>query len=1234
EEEEKEEKKPKNLEEVMESLTKGKKGQGRFNKLILKNYFRDSSMMDKRAMMASMVRSVKPKQAYVMSDEEAVKAVRKKWGKTYCKDPDNLTDFDRKIMEVFKKDYAQIESSGSILGGMLKGAGPLLQKVMQGMPMEGVPDSLKMAIKDMKSNLLPIPEDYVKSVMNVIIDRSNGGIKKIEVERSLGAASVGQAFLCKIYGRKFKNGKEVVIKILRPDAKNHMEREKVLMRGYAQQTDKSGGMLETFEGQLAGYEKELDLTLESRNVDAGKIYEGQEKEVVSMGIDHTVEAGPGYMLAEKAEGITVDRYLEDIDKKIEQIRRQFFKSLGEGKGNEMTLDKKNSALLLKSNEELLKEIKRLEKRRDNVCKLCGIWVKEGMIKSGFYHADLHSGNMMITDEKVTVIDYGNAVQINEHQQKWISAMLAAASTGDVELFFQSFDSLLDGKEEEKFRAFYNDEKKRQLKEAFRDVLRMGDVTETGQRIMACFLKAQELGVKVPPAVYNFSQGQLRLMNTVDEMNGKIQSLKDTIRELGTMKNAGISANDSVNPLLLSAKKRDLAISQDLSRNGKDLIDQQIAELEGKTKEQLFKKMKDVDAKKKGALARFRNSIAADEVNVSVALDPAKATTFKPKAAAAFIRDGIKRIKEKYNINDEDCIDRKYEEKISYEQRLEEGKALIEQVLPLVSTAPSHIVLKAYMKGYYAQMWQDVANCRFEKMDEYIRYFEERLPLVFEVGAKLKEWEKAKEDGRSAKTLRRLEREFCDKYYQLKDMSEGDTTIFADVRKQMELDEEDPEEFRKEDEERRAELQGMFEDETDGEQLRAAYDKLRETQKALIRGEEQRDDIIMEEDDDAVVIDKKKTKADLEADKDKAMDGFMELYKKVGIRQLKRQRDLLYDENTTKVKSNSFLHVMGRVLSDPMLLVKTAWRVGGSVGWKIYRSESHAKSQLKLERELKRQKEEAEKRKQEEEREKAGEGKAKDDVKLPDPDDREYTDLAEKAYNLLIKYYEKLNRNVPNFFPQDELESVMKQILRAEKDKKRKKPFGVDDIILEQQEKKEDPNADLPEEDSDEWDKLLLRASELLKDYYLKKTGVEPIGVKHDECVQVMRQIAKAKKENRLFTTNDIVLEKQDEQEEKKEDVKEDLIKNEDEKEDIKEEDKKEEEKEDKKEEKKDKKARKKKGYYADMTDEEKEYHELWREAYDMIQKRLFSASEYRNPSDDEVKIQIDILKAEREKNKK
>ena len=354
-----------------DSVQSGESGLGLFTKLVFEQYFTGVDTLDKRSMIASMIRNAKPvgklldendkaldKDDPALATEELVN--RLKEGNLAPEELENITneverrakEKDRRIAEKERRHEAnekvKTEAMANYIGGMLKGAGPLFQKMMQGLPTEGIPEELKGAIQDMKSKLAPIPEEIVEAELNSIVENSHKQIKNIQVLKSLGAASVGQTFLCKIT-RSDGTEEEAAIKLLKPDVRNRMMREKQLMINCARLTDikqldkdnaerrekgknplpalkenEKGGMQVTYEGQLERIEEELDLTIEARNVELGSIYDREKEKgddkVVSMKLNTLIAPSTNSMVLEKAPGETIDSLLDRIKTEAQKIR--------------------------------------------------------------------------------------------------------------------------------------------------------------------------------------------------------------------------------------------------------------------------------------------------------------------------------------------------------------------------------------------------------------------------------------------------------------------------------------------------------------------------------------------------------------------------------------------------------------------------------------------------------------------------------------------------------------------------------------------------------------------------------------------------------------------------------------------------------------------------------------------------------------------------------------------------
>ncbi|MBQ1547926.1 MAG: hypothetical protein IIZ61_05990 [Lachnospiraceae bacterium] len=456
-----------------------------------------------------------------------------------------VVDLETKKKQKSKKNN---ELAGKYLSAILKGAGPLMQKMMQGMPSSSMSPEMQEALKDTKENLLPIPEDVVKAQLIAMVQSSGGKVTHIEVLHSLGAASVGQAFMCKFYGPAYPEGKEMVVKLLRPDVRNKIEREKEVMLKCARETDKTGGMYRTYKGTLNKIMEELDFNIEKENTVAGYIYEGKSDFLKTSKICEDIVPSSGYMVLEKIEGETVQSYADKIKKMQKELMSQF-------RGPDGNIVRSLHFSKQKDYEEarrkLTEQLSMIEKRQQYITDLASQWVEEGVYGSGFYHGDLHEGNIMINDDCATIIDYGNVTQLNPKQREYIMRMMAASAVGGqnqiaVDDFYHCFCKLLSDKS-----TLSNEENNAKLKETFREILNMGDgPVDAAARIAAALIKAQELGFELPASVSGFSNCQQRLANTVDTMKKLAESVRESIEILDIIPPGEIDKRqaEDLNPL--------------------------------------------------------------------------------------------------------------------------------------------------------------------------------------------------------------------------------------------------------------------------------------------------------------------------------------------------------------------------------------------------------------------------------------------------------------------------------------------------------------------------------------------------------------------------------------------------------------------------------------------------------------------------------------------------------------
>lgn len=502
---------------LKQNTTTGNEGQAKFLKEVLGHYFGNISSMDQRSVIAFMIREAKrtprPDERLALDDKDNTPAV----------------------------ELAIKESKESCLAGMFKGAGPLLQKTLQGIPSEGIPGLLKFAVEDMRSKLLPISKEYVEAQLHELVANSNGKINKIEITRSLGAASVGQAFLVKVYGPNM-DGVNHVVKILRPDAANRMEREKAIFEQCAKSVDgeNNNAMQITFGNTFQRINQELNFENEVANALKGKRHydttiAGSENDdhVHSMNVSNLTKTSKNVMLIELASGKTVDQDTTDIETELYDIMYPVYnftdtkKFKGTGGGSGMPIFFRNVI------EKISPLLAKAQKKQKYLITLAEKWLYESIFSAeGFYHGDLHAGNIMIDENGATVIDYGNATVLSKKQQENL-IMLVASSGGGLgvaDKFIAAFEALL-----------YEDNADAQVRERFerkrgdfglkvREILDMGDDSDAVLRMSVIAAEAQKMGFPMPTAIANYLQCQMRFKNTIEAYNNVITDMQNVLSD--------------------------------------------------------------------------------------------------------------------------------------------------------------------------------------------------------------------------------------------------------------------------------------------------------------------------------------------------------------------------------------------------------------------------------------------------------------------------------------------------------------------------------------------------------------------------------------------------------------------------------------------------------------------------------------------------------------------------------
>lgn len=473
---------------VGKGSTDTQNGYGKFMLEVMKSYFTGVDRIDQRSMLASLMRFGAMEEVLPTDSPETAKQ----------KEQNNLA---------------------RQLGALFKGAGPIMQKLMQQLGSSDLPPAFKAALQDMKCNLLPIPDEIVRSRLLDAVLSSNGDIKKITVDKSLGAASVGQSLLCTITDGQ-DNKRQTVVKLLRPDVDARMAREKEIFLAAA---GKVPGMRETYLGRLARLEEELDLRIEARNVRFGDVYDKPlvldkqtYTDVHSMRLDAAIPPAKDLMVLERAPGDTLANYMARTSERLEQLAAN---------PNASVEDR------IRSLREMNAFRAEILQKQEGVGHLAFKWVEEGMFKKGFYHGDLHAGNIMVdtaetNNRGITVIDFGNATQLGDKDRHRIMRMVYAATSNDTDLFLDNYRKLMAEENRPKF-----DELREKASEEISLILQKGESEDTGLRISAALVQMQNMGLELPAQIFNFSQCQMMLQGTMSDLNALIGRVDDARHQL-------------------------------------------------------------------------------------------------------------------------------------------------------------------------------------------------------------------------------------------------------------------------------------------------------------------------------------------------------------------------------------------------------------------------------------------------------------------------------------------------------------------------------------------------------------------------------------------------------------------------------------------------------------------------------------------------------------------------------
>jgi len=307
------------------------------------------------------------------------------------------------LREIFAGQFELPMNPGAdpSLLAILNESGPVLHKVLQLIAGQARSASFERFLDQFKSDIKPMSEGELMEVMGRAFKGGTSPYFKSLDLKPAAVASVGQVHFGQARATQLDRGESwVAVKFLRPGARAKAELEfNFLDQNFGQPQDRV--VRDLIDNLKESILAEFDFENEKMNLRAAEVYTKVGLRVPELIVEF--ESIPDVVVMTRAPG---------------------------------------------------KALHKLEKNSKNLCSLgyalsetLKIWFKEAIFGSGYFHADLHSGNLVaeaVTGLRLTLIDFGSAYHLSPSMQKGFLSLMIGVSIRDKKMIKKSIAPLSSG----------------------------------------------------------------------------------------------------------------------------------------------------------------------------------------------------------------------------------------------------------------------------------------------------------------------------------------------------------------------------------------------------------------------------------------------------------------------------------------------------------------------------------------------------------------------------------------------------------------------------------------------------------------------------------------------------------------------------------------------------------------------------------------------------------------------
>jgi predicted unusual protein kinase regulating ubiquinone biosynthesis (AarF/ABC1/UbiB family) len=263
---------------------------------------------------------------------------------------------------------------------VLQNSGPISQKLFQLIGRESNSPEMAKVLEALQANIQPVPRDEIVSVVE---SRTGKQMSEIfsDFSEPVSSGTVGQVH----YAVAKDTGEEVAVNVRRPGAMKAYQAEVSALKAVTRGTP-SEKFVEKVEVAVG---RELNFLQEALNLRSGEVYISEKKGISLAKIVDKFQPYEDFLVMKKAEGTKINKFVTQ---------------------------------------------KELLKRGEAMSSLLETWTRQAVFRDGFFHGDLHPGNLFFEPNagsskgyRLTILDFGNAGRISLDQQRGFLKMSAAVA---------------------------------------------------------------------------------------------------------------------------------------------------------------------------------------------------------------------------------------------------------------------------------------------------------------------------------------------------------------------------------------------------------------------------------------------------------------------------------------------------------------------------------------------------------------------------------------------------------------------------------------------------------------------------------------------------------------------------------------------------------------------------------------------------------------------------------------